>query len=349
MALLFMDSFDHYATADLLTKWTGQNAGASWSINTSNGRHSSWSLRSSTASSVIYKRVAATGAVAICGFAYKIAVLSTTHKIMGFYDSLTLRDQVYIQLNSNGSIAAYRGNSGTVNPNVGAGTLLGTSAASVVVAGSYHHIEAKVTFSDTVGEVTVNVNGVAVLTLTTQDTSTGTLVWDTFWTHTGGGGTADWDDLWVCDGSGASPWEDFLGDARVDSVFPTGAGATTGWTPLSSTNVSNVDETAPDGDTTYNSTATLAVTDTFVVGDSPVIGATVLGVQGCVSVRKVDAGTGTIALVTRHSSTDYPGSTQSLLTTYAYYLNIAQVNPGTSAAWTESNFNSAEFGYTRIA
>ena len=349
MALLFMDSFDHYATADILPKWTGYSS-AVWGINTTNGRHSSRSLRSSTAGSVLYKTVAASGAVAICGFGYRISALATTHKIIGFYDSIATKDQVYIQLNSNGSIAAYRGSASTGStPNVGAGTLLGTSAVGVITAATYHHIETKVLLSDTVGTVTVNVNGVAALTLTTQDTSTGTLVWDTIWMHTNGGGNADWDDLWVCDSTGATPWNDFLGDARIDSVFPTGAGASTGWTPLSSTNVSNVDETTPDGDTTYNHTTTPTATDTFVVGDSPVPGATVLGVQSCVNIKKMDAGTGTFATVTRHSGTDYVGTTQALTTSYTYYFNLAQVNPGTSAAWTESNFNAAEFGYSRIA
>jgi hypothetical protein len=85
------------------------------------------------------------------------------------------------------------------------------------------------------------------------------------------------------------------------------------------------------------------------VQDAPVAGAAIYGVQHCLNLKKMDAGTCTVAPVIRHSSTDYVGANLSPGTTYAYGLQIAATNPGTSAAWTETDFNNAEFGYKKTS
>jgi hypothetical protein len=66
-------------------------------------------------------------------------------------------------------------------------------------------------------------------------------------------------------------------------------------------------------------------------------------------MEKTDAGAATLAPVIRHAGVDYPGADLSPGTTYAYGLQIAQVNPGTGASWTEAHFNAAEFGIKRTA
>ena len=110
-----------------------------------------------------------------------------------------------------------------------------------------------------------------------------------------------------------------------------------------------VDETTPDDDTTYNSTATVNHVDTHVVQDAPVVGATLYGVQVCVSTKKSDAGAGALAPVVRHSGTDYAGTAVNIGTGYGYVTQVYGQNPGTSAAWVEADFNAAEFGYKRTA
>jgi hypothetical protein len=161
---------------------------------------------------------------------------------------------------------------------------------------------------------------------------------------------SDYDDLYVLDGSGAAPLNDFLGDCRVDARYPTAEGASSAWTPLSGTdNALMVDETAPDDDTTYNSTSTVGATDTHVVQDAPVPGAVLYGVQLCLSHKKSDAGTCSIAPVVRHSGVDQVGTAFNPGTTYVYSVTPYGLNPGTGAAWTEAGFNAAEFGYKRTA
>ena len=149
---------------------------------------------------------------------------------------------------------------------------------------------------------------------------------------------------------GAAPLQGFLGDCRVDARYPTAEGASSAWTPVSGTdNALMIDETAPDDDTTYVSTPTIGATDTHVVQDAPVAGALFYGAQLVISQKKTDSGTCAIAPVVRHGGTDYAGTATNPGTTYAYGVTPYGVNPGTSAAWTEAEFNAAEFGYRRTA
>lgn len=346
MALLFIDSFDHYVTADLGEKWT--TWGGTQSISAGTGRRGSASLRSTGgAANYALKGVAVSGATAILGFAFNGASLGG-NRIAGIYDGPGAKEHVYLTANSDGSLSVYRSaNTIPSNGTIGA-TLLGSTAAGLIAAGTFAYLEWKVLLHDTTGTVAVRVNGASALALTGQDTSNGSLVWSSFWLGSGSSNlTADFDDLYVLDGTGAAPWNDFLGDCRVDARYPTAAGATTGWTPNTGANWAAVDDAAPNDDTDYTSAATAGLTDTFVVQDAPVTGAAIYGVQHNLSAKKTDAGSASIAPVIRHSGVDYVGANLNPGTTYAVLQQIAAVNPGTAAAWTEAGFNAAEFGYKR--
>lgn len=363
MALLFIDSFDHYATADLFEKWTtGGNGGtgdAVLSIGSGGGRRSTNSLRILTATggnrychaTKTLSPVDPTTCIAGCAIRVPAGVIGASSiQVMGLKDGATT--QVGLRVNPDLTLSVFRGTHGS-SP-----TVLGTTSATLT-AGSFGFIEWSVLIHPSAGTTTVRLNGAAALTLTGQNTrSTAASQWTSFVlgmdsiaanSYLGSPQNIDHDDIYIVDASGAAPWNAFLGDCRVDARLPTGAGATTAWTPSTGSNWQNVDDAAPDDDTTYNSSATVAQTDTFVVQDAPVVGATIYGVQHCVSLKKSDAGTCTVAPVVRHSSTDYPRAAIAPGTSYAYGLVIDQVNPGTSAQWTEAGFNAAEFGYKRTA
>jgi hypothetical protein len=139
------------------------------------------------------------------------------------------------------------------------------------------------------------------------------------------------------------PLNDFFGRVRVDARVPTGAGATTGFTPLAGSNWQNVDDAAPDDDTTYSS-ATTVVTDTFVVQDAPVAGATIFGVQHNLSMKKSDAGVCTVAPVIRHSGADNVGSNINPSTSYGLAVNqTTQVHQLSGLKLISMH----EFGYKR--
>jgi hypothetical protein len=354
MALLFMDSFDHYATADLLQKWAAvfQPDGANVAISAGNGRHGSASLRLPTNDAntriAIQKSVGSSGSIAILGVAvrYSAAAGSSGASVAAIWDGGTIL--AALRVNPDGTLSVTRGDSGS-------GTVLGTTSAALPL-NSFTYVEWKVTLSMTVGTHDVRLNGLSKLALTGQATTSGSTTWTTielghraFVTPWSGALNVDYDDLYILDGSGAAPWNAFLGDCRVDARLPTAPGATTGWTPSAGANWAAVDDATPNGDTDYTSVAAAPATDTFVVQDAPVAGAPIFGVQHCLNLKKMDAGTCTVAPVVRHAGVDRVGADYAPGTSYGYGLLAQQTNPGTSAQWTEADFNAAEFGYKRTA
>jgi hypothetical protein len=342
MALLFLDSFDHYVTADLTEKWT---ANASMTINAAAGRNSSAGLRGVSATNNCSRALpAAAGGTMIVGVAVKVTSLST--HICTIAESTGAHLQFWVP--ADGSIQVWRGAGGVGWTGSPSGTQLAATAAGVLAQGISAHLQVKAVIHDTAGSVEIRVNGVSVLTsATTLDTRNGgTGVPNMVYL----GGANDLDDLYVLDGTGPAPHNDFLGDCRVDARYPTAEGASSAWSPLSGTdNALMVDETAPDDDTTYNATATIGATDTHVVADAPVPGAALLGVQLSLSTKKTDSGTCTLVPIVRHGTTDVAGPAISPGLAYAYAVTPYALNPGTGAAWTEADFNAAQFGYRRTA
>jgi hypothetical protein len=343
MALLFLDSFDHYATADVPVKYTA--VGGAATIAAGAGRRSSACALFSNAN--VTPVVTPSGNVAIVGVAYKQGSGTFANgdwQGIEIFSGATV--QLGLTLSPTGFLKVVRG--GYLS---GAPGLLGT-ASSALTLGVFQFIELKATIHPTAGTVVVRVDEAVVLNLTGVNTAqTGVAGWSGLRLSSmqAGSSSNSYDDLYVLDGSGAAPLNDLLGDCRVDARYPTAAGATTQWTPSTGANWQNVDDAAPNGDTDYNSTATVGATDTFTTQDAPVVGGTLYGAQVVLSAKKTVAGTCSIAPVIRHAGTDYPGTAANPNTSYGFAVLPYGTNPGTGAAWTEAGFNAAEFGYKRTA
>lgn len=350
--LLYIDSFDHYLTADAQQKyWL---LGGGMAIGAGTGRHTSNSLRASAAGDTAIRPCAGSNATVIVGVAVKSPLGGSPNVVLAIWDSGTAINQVLFVLNADGTISAWRG---APQPN-GIGnttqaTLLGTSLVALS-ANVYSYLECRVVLSDTVGAIDVRSNGVPVLTLTGIDTVASASSVAPYWTSIALGTSMasplaiDWDDLYVCDGAGAAPWNTFLGDCRVDPRRPTGPGATTDWAPTpAGANWANVDDATPNGDTDYNS-GTPNQVDLFDVQDIVAPGTLIFGVQHCFSMKKTDAGLCSVAPAVRHAGTTYVGTNMQPTVNYAMAgTQVAQTNPGTGAQWTEADFNAAQFGYKR--
>jgi hypothetical protein len=338
MALLFIDSFDHYVTADILEKWTLLSG---LTISAGNGRRSSASMRG-TLNSWVEKSLSPGDATFVTGFAFRVTALGDS-RILVIGDATV--DHISMNLKSDGTLEVRRGNA--------AGTILGTTSSGIT-ANAHHYIEIKGLIDDSTGTIEVRLNGSStpVLTLTSQDTRNGgTAAWTRVRLGNGNNiGTADYDDLYVLDGSGSAPLNTFLGDMRVDTHVPNANGSNSGSTPSTGTDrYATVDESAPNDDTDYNTLAAVNDKDTLNVQNLASAGSTIRGVQVLIAAKKTDAGAGSACPVVRHSSTDYDGTGVALTTTYGYVREVYATNPGTSAAWTETDFNNAEFGYKRTA
>lgn len=373
MALLFLDSFDHYATADMASKWTQYvNTNVSATCKTSIavvGARATSGLKLETATTTTASTGSLnavpvmplpSGATHIVGFRFRsvtpFATLGNDTINSESYGSNGVNNaclyairylgttQVWLRLETNGKLAVYRGS-----------TLLGTTSAALV-QNVWQYIELKVLIHVSAGTVGIHIDGVSQLSLTSQNTRNHASValWDEFRvgpiaTSTSPAATNEWniDDFYVADATG-SDWNDFKGDIRVDAVFPTAEGNTSGYTcSTGSTHYTLVDEASANGDTDYNSAATVALKDTLNFPNVPVAGATIYGLQICTQARKTDAGSAGSKSVTRIASTDYEGAEYAVSSGYSILREPQAVKPSDSTAWTDTAFNAAEFGYEK--
>ena len=157
----FMEAFDNLAawitagTAAIVTGRTG-NAARLTGVGSSN--HADFTLRSEDATVVV-------------GFAFQISSLAAAvSELVQFYSDTNVTQHNRVTVNSNGSLSFWRGT-----------TNLGSTAAGLITINTWNYLEVRSVLSDTVGAVTLRLNGTDVLTLTAQDTqNAGTkLVYDT--------------------------------------------------------------------------------------------------------------------------------------------------------------------------
>jgi hypothetical protein len=338
MALRHVDSFDHYATAQINRKYTSSE-GVTPTISAGNGRRGTASLRLNSANVVNVTKGFDSQATWIVGFAFRIAIYSGsgTAAIMAVLDGASI--QTDVRLNIDGSLSVTRN-----------ATVLSSTAAGIISAASTHFIELKVTIGNA-GSYELRVNGATVTSgsgVDTQNTAnaTGNVIRlgsgtsSTVWTN------ADYDDLYICDGTGATN-NDFLGDVRVDAFFPNGNGNSSqllGSDGNSTDNYLLVDETSPNDDTDYVQSATATEKDTYAFSDMAHSPPAIYGLQINMQANKTDAAFRSIQSVIRSGGSDNDGTAKPMASSYLNYTQISETDPATAAAWTQTNFNAAEFG-----
>ena len=339
MALVFCDGFDHYVESDLNKKW---NVVVSSNLTiTTGGRYgSNRSLQNLTNATQQVIKFVPSYPTYIVGFAMKTDSFTTPMSLVEFRDQSTVQCKLtWNEIGSGGYLRAYTAGS----------TDRGNCSSFITYNGVWRYFEIEVTIHNSAGAIEVRENGVTMLSLSGIDTqATGNAIIDRV---AFGGAPAisytnmSYDDFYLCDDQG-SVSNTFLGDIRVQSIFPSGAGATTQMTPSAGSNYACVDETTPNGDTDYVSETTAGEKDTYAFGNLTPTSGTIKGVQILINARKDDAGSRSIAPVYRPSSTDYDGTTKSVSDSYTYLSEITEVSPATSSAWTIAEINGAEFGVT---
>ena len=220
--LLHADGFDHYATADLTKKWTAIQGISTSTILPVSGRRGGGAFSTATASGWATKTLPSSPSTVIAGFAFRPANNgAANHRFFSLLENGAYH--IYLNFNAANKIDVTRNS-----------TLLATGSA-VLSIGAFYYIEVKATIHDTTGAVTVRVNGLNDIVLTNVDTrNAGAGVINqvgigdpgTF----GPTGGAMWDDFYLCDTSGTTN-NDFLGDTRVDTLYPNADGAFSAWTP----------------------------------------------------------------------------------------------------------------------
>lgn len=344
MAILFMESFDHYTSPSLPAvhgKWSQTRNSGGISLITGRfgqawyGFESRWTRKDFPNNYTTW--------IAGCAFAY--AGGGDTTEFITFAEQSSSISHVCLRWNPvNNHLEVMRNSHSSP-------TILGYYPWTPSLYPTWYFIEMKATCDDTTGSVEVRIDGATVINLTGVDTKNG-----------GAGvfnrlvlGNAEFssddnnaviDDLYLLDNSGGSPTNDFLGDCRVEVILPNGNGNSSQFVGSDSDSTDNyllVDDASPDDDTTYVESATVGNKDTYAYNDLVVTTGTVYGVQILPYARKSDAGTRKFCTVTRLSGTEVDSADQTLSTTYNYFPVVQEAKPG-GGVWTIADVNNAEFG-----
>lgn len=337
MSLLFTDSFDHYAVADILTKYDDFiNANSnSIAINSSNGRFTN-GMGFTNSSNYITKIIPVARQTLIAGRAVKIMPgIASDRILISFWDGTTTH--VDVRWTTTGNLIVTRN-----------GTQLGSSFA--MSSSVWHYVEFKAKIDDSTGTYEVKLDGTSVISGTGADT------------RNGGNATADRvrlgasvagnaaltesiDDFYICDDQGSTN-NNFLGDVRIECLFPNGNGNSSQLVGSDSNSTDNyllVDESTPNSDTDYVESSTVSDKDTYAMSNLTSTAGTVYGIQIMPFARKTDAGTRSIKSVTRLSGTEEDSADKALSTGYTYLMDIRETKPG-GGAWSVSDINSMEVG-----
>ena len=349
--LKFIDGFDHYNTSQLQAgrKWNVNIAGGYPQITSTNTRFGTGSAAVCNNTSAAFSKLFAAVSTVIVGFAFRIEYgPGSQDTVISFYDNNAQNTQVSVIIGTMGALIVKRG--------IHSGTVLG-SCSIAMAQNVWYYVEIKLTINSTTGTVQIKINGQTALNLTgqnTQSTSNATVDTVTFNSDSpnggagfGPGGTVRYDDIYICDTTGPNN-NNFIGDIKVASLFPTASGAFAQFTPSgAATNWQCVSENPADDDSSFVQTSTIGNEDTYVF-QSISASATINGIQFDVQSRKADGGARTLTPVTRIGGTDYISGTINLTDTYLINTVILENNPSTSGSWVPSGINNAQFGYRLI-
>jgi hypothetical protein len=351
----WFSGFDHFATADMTLGVTGRFTTVSgMTIAAAAARTGSNGLRGTGAGQNAVKTGLSNAATRVLGFAAKFAsVTGDPGRVFAAFGdgdpSAGATVQVGLALSASGAIQVFRGRQLSVNSG---GTQLGSDSANTLSSATSYFIELVVTFNGSTGTVEVFVNGSKTgwIDLTGQDTTNTVNNYANAFGFGGrNGGNSDFDDAYVVSGSGGVRTAR-LGDVKAVSVLPsTGDGALGQFTPSTgSDNGAMVDDAAPNGNTDYNESTSVANIDTYAF---PALGAVgvIHGLNLHNYTQKTDAGVCDGQGVVRIGSTNYLQTQRAMSTTYGYSTDLLEQSPASAADFTPSEVNGAEFGLKHSA
>lgn len=328
----YVDSFDLYSIADILTRWTLLSG--TITIGSGTGRNTNClRLQNGLSSFATVTKLLDNQPTFITGFAWNYTSAATTSiTIVQFLDGTTI--QCDVRINANRTFSVTRN-----------GTVLATSV-DVMPLGAFNYIEFKATIDNTVGSYELRLNGVTILSGTGVDTQTTVNSYANsvkFGGSTFGIPEYQLDDLYIFDGTGTHN-NDFAGDVVIGAYSANAAGDLTEWDPSAGSNYQCIDEMPSNGDSDYISTNVIGERDLFNFSSLSGAATSILGIQRTIIARKDDAGTRIIKPLYKGGGTVYSGSTVSLGTSYGAFIDTMELDPATGLPWTTPNVNAAQFG-----
>lgn len=283
------------------------------------------------------------GAMLIRSFRLQVAELPAADRVLLAYHDYQNDELATWVLTTTGSIELRRGDA--------SGTLLGTTADGVVVAGEWVFLEFKITFHASAGDfelrATPDMDNVTQTVLSGSGANTtetgGVRAWQ-LW-HGASAEDEGWvyDDCVLVDASGAT-WSDFTGDLELVRLAPVNNNVNQ-WTRSDNGQhaFEHVDEDAADGDATEVSSNTEGHVESYAF-ESPPVDRRVAFVAARPVLRKTDAGTRQVKLRVDSMGELAESAAVPLSTSHVRLSHAWETDPNTGQLWTPSRVGVAYFG-----
>jgi hypothetical protein len=335
VSVIWTEGFDMYgAFGNHGLRWQAINAGGS--INGSGyetGRFGGAAMRYQTGTGAQAGGRAPFSTAGIntmaCGIAFK-----TNSAVGGDAPFLQILDvnlnvQFTIGYTSGMALKVWSGNSASV---------LGTSAASILSAGTYTYLEFETSIAAS-GTFNLYANGASLLTLSgvnTRGVGSGAGNW--IYTYSGSGQSPQvvFDDMYICDVATK------LGECRIETLVGA-SDYTTQFTPSSGAN--NYSRTTTyDGDTSYVQTGGVGNQDWYNPTSLSSIPSAVYAISVVSIAEKTDAGSRYLNNAVLSGGTPGLGSNIALSSGYLRNDNVLNNDPNTAGPWSGSSVNALKFG-----
>jgi hypothetical protein len=343
MAFQFCTGYDFYTTASQI--W--DTVAGTVTINSASARFGGTHSQGASypASASTQKNLVGNQPTVIVGWAIKtLANPGSTAPILYFLDNTTTV-QVSLAISASGVLQFYRG-APSSNP-------IGSAGSTNFSAAVWHYVEALVTVHPTAGVVQCWLDGVQVInsnTLNTRNNANSYANQFRIGELAGGiSGGVTCDDVYCLDGTGGS-LNSVLGDRKITTLMPNGAGSYTQFTPVGvASNWDCVNDIPADDATTYVSDAVVNDRDSYIYEDITISGNADFVVPWA-RISKDDASSHTVELSVTDTGNDAFSSAIAVPSSFGYVNGGAfTTSPNGAAALSQSVINGMEFGIKLIS
>lgn len=356
MALLFLDGFDHYgavpSNGNILRQgvYAETNLGPGGGVTTANPRTGARALRIAMfENDAGVRRVLVDGASETVGgaYAFSLSSLPTNNNSLGLFQWRNSANGIMasVWVTSTGALNIRSG--GRDGPVV-------AESDPVIYPGAYQHFEG---VNGPAG-LEVRINGVTVINHAYVAGVAGPVgqvkLGANSFPLTGANGILmDVDDFAVWDAEGLIS-NDFVGDIKVYTRFPTSDGVDQGWTPSAGDDgFAMLDNVPPVDATEYVSATALGspadpIRSTYGVGDFPEEIVAVRGVMLTTRAWKTDAGNAKIQTGVRVNAAETLGTERAISQAPVWYADVYEVNPETSSVWSLEALNDMDTILNRV-
>jgi hypothetical protein len=340
MALIHFDGFDWAGSDSALVKrylevstYSGGNY--KWVVS-SNGRNSTRGVYSDNGGGVHSGYIAIAtpySSTFVIGAAiYPTTFVSSTRAIFTLMDWGNA--QCSLHVDTNGRLLVRRG----------ATTDIATGTNGDLVVNQWQYVEWKVYIANSGGTTTVRVNGANKINATSLDTQ-GTSFQGATAFHLGGAANnsnavaAYVDDLYVLDNTGGTH-NDFLGDVRVSTLYPSANSSPLQWTGA----YTDIDDATYNG-ADYISGATTGHRSQFAVQNLAVSPHSINAVQVTAIAGRTYNGTKNLKVYGKSSASESLSSTLAVASGFdVAFTHILPTNPNGGGSWTKSAVDAMEIG-----